>query len=147
MSETFKNAEGRRVVSVDTAEELGEVKHLIVDRTANRIDSIHVTGKGTSAEVVRWSAVSAFGDDAVVTSEGEVAEQVTAGRDAEMTTGNITMLGSRILNTSGIEEGQVEDVVFEPKSGELLAVITANGQIEVERLRSLGSYALIVESD
>ncbi len=147
MRESFKNAEGRRVVSGETAEDLGEVKSFVVDPTARHIDAIRVSGRRSSAEFVRWSSITAFGVDAVVTAGDGAVEEASAERETEAVNGKITMSGSRILNTSGLEEDEVRDVIFDTDTGELLAVETSTGQIDASRFRALGSYALIVESD
>ena len=56
------------------------------------------------------------------------------------------MLGTRVLTVDGRELGTVTDVEFDTDSGAVVRVQTDQGPIEPDRLRSLGSYALVVDS-
>jgi len=58
--------------------------------------------------------------------------------------GDVTMIGSRVLTTGGLDIGVVEDVEFETNSGAVVRVVTGQGPLEPERFMSLGSYALVV---
>lgn len=147
MIETFNHADGRRVVAADTAEELGTVKGFVVDQGARRVEALHVSGKGDGAEVVAWDDVQAFGTDAVMVEAASALHQVSGQHATEMVRGHIAMHGSRILNTDGFEEGIVEEVYFETETGALTRVKTGSGEVVGERLRAVGSYALIVDPE
>lgn len=60
--------------------------------------------------------------------------------------GVVTMLGTRVLAVDGREVGTVTDVEFDTDSGVVVRVVTDQGPIEPDRLRSLGSYALVVDN-
>lgn len=142
---TFSAAQGRSVVAADTAETLGEIKSFVVDPTASRIDAVHVSGRGERAQIVPWSAITSFGDDAVIAEAAHVAEQVSTEREAEAAKGKIAALGVRVLDTNGFELGTADDVAFDVDTGELTGVHTGQGPVDAGRLRALGSYALIVD--
>jgi uncharacterized protein YrrD len=146
MTETFTGAEGRSVVASDTAEGIGEVKGFVVDPTASRVDAVHVSGRGKKAEVVAWSAITSFGADAVMADSASTPEQVTTDRETQAVRGKVSALGSRVLTTTGFDAGTVVDVEFDTGSGELTAVRTDTDTFSRDRLRSLGSYALVVEA-
>lgn len=147
MSATFNSAEGRPVVAADTAESLGEVKGFVVDPTASRVEAVHVSGRGRKAEVVPWTSVHSFGDDAVVAEQADSTEQVSTDYEKAAVKGKIAAVGSRVLSTAGFEIGTVEDVMFDTGTGELTGVLTEGGRIAADRLRSLGSYALVVDPE
>lgn len=146
MTETMTNAAGRRVVAADTAEELGEVKGFVIDATATTIDAIHIAGRGKKATVVPWSSISSFGDDAVMVNQAEQTAQAGSDREVESVKGQIAMRGSRILTTHGFEDGTVDDATFDASTGAITAVTGTNGTIDGSRLRSLGTYALVVDA-
>ncbi len=146
MSETFSGSHGRLVVAIDTAEEIGNVKGFVVDPTAKRIDAVHVSGRGKNAEIIAWASIRSFGNDAVIAKTADAAVQVSGDHDTQAVKGNIEMQGSRVLTTTGLAHGTVEDVTFDAESGELLGASTTDGgYVEASRFRALGSYALIVD--
>lgn len=146
MTETFTGAEGRSVVASDTAEDIGEVKGFVVDPSATRVDAVHVSGRGRKAQVVDWSAISSFGADAVMADSSSTPEQVSTERETQAVKGKVAALGSRVLTTTGFDAGTVVDVEFDLGSGELTSVRTDTATFGADRLRSLGSYALVVDA-
>jgi len=55
------------------------------------------------------------------------------------------MVGSRVLTVEGRSAGKVVDAEFDTETGAIVRVITDNGAVDAGRVRSLGSYALVVE--
>lgn len=147
MSDTFNDADGRAVVAADTAETIGKIKGFVVDPTASRIESVHVAGRGRKADVISWSSIRSFGADAVMAEMAEAAETVAPGRDTKAIKGKVVARGTRVLDTNGFEHGTVDDVMFDAASGALTGVLTSEGHIGADALRSLGSYALVVDAD
>lgn len=146
MAESFNAADGRNVIAADTAETIGEVKGFVVDRTASRIESVHVAGRGRKAEVLPWSSISSFGSDAVMTEVADATERVSGEHDKLAVKGKIVARDTRVLDTNGFEQGTVDDVMFDPDSGSLTGVLTTNGHVDASRLRALGSYAMIIDA-
>ena len=140
MIETFSAALGRSVVAVDTAENVGTVKEFVVDRLAQRIDALRIAGHRKKAKFLPWSSVRSFGTDAVVAEPDSTTEQ-TQPADERV---EKAMVGSRVLTTAGCMIGKVTDVRFETADGTIVGVDTDTGPIEAARLRSVGSYALVV---
>lgn len=135
---TFNGAKGYPVVAVGSAEPIGDVDGFVLDETATRVDGIRV-GRGRGARLLPWSSVQGFGDDAVI------ATAPGSGGDDDALTGRPEALGARVLSTSGFELGQVSDIEFDESSGEVLTVAAGSASIDVGRVRSLGSYALVVD--
>lgn len=146
MSETFNNSEGRRVVAFDNAEDVGEVKGFVVDRSATRVESLHVGGRGRRADVVPWSHVRSFGPDAVVIDAADAVARVDGDLETDAVKGNVVVRSSRVLRTDGTEAGSVEDVMFDVESGELTGALTTEGHIHASVFRSIGSYALVIDA-
>lgn len=147
MIESFNGCDGRAIVASDTAENIGEIKGFVVDPTATRVESVHVSGRGRRAQVIPWSAITSFGVDAVMAELADAAETVAPGRDTEAVKGKVVARGTRVLDTNGFEHGTVDDVMFDPATGNVTGVRTSLGQHDATRLRSLGSYALVVDAD
>lgn len=146
MSQTFSEADGRRVVAVNTATEIGEVKSFVVDPTSARITAIQIGGRGGRADLVEWDHIEAFGDDAVMVVHDEAVHQPDE-REKDAVKGEIRLRDSKVLDTAGFEHGTVADVMFDPATGAILGVLTTEGHIGADRLISLGSYALVIQSE
>lgn len=145
--ELFSHVSGRSVVASDTAETIGSVKGFVLDAMGRTIEAVHIDGNGKRAIVLPWSAVSSFGSDAVMASSGDDPSTITNNHERSAVSGDVTMIGSRVLTTGGLDIGTVDDVEFETDSGAVVRVLTGHGPIESDRLRALGSYALVVTPD
>jgi uncharacterized protein YrrD len=144
-TDTFTNARKRRVVASDTAESVGSVKGFILDPGGRRIEAIHIDGHGRHAAILDWSAVAAFGADVVMAHAGDNPSSVGSDHEKAAVKGAVTMLGTRVLTTGGAEVGTVADVEFDTDSGDVVRIFTDEGSIDAARLRSLGSYALVID--
>ncbi len=146
MIDTFNAADKRTVVAGDSAENIGKIRGFIVDAGANRVEAVHISGRGKNADIVEWSSLR-FGGDAVIVESGDAVAQVSEEREVLAVKGPLAMRGSRVLDTGGFELGTVEDVSFDSETGELVTVRTTTGEVDAARLCSLGSYALVVDAD
>jgi len=144
--DSFEAALGRPVVAADTADDLGIVKSFVVDKTGSRIVAIHVAGRGSNAEIVPWASVRAFGADAVVAEGADAREPASSERDVMAAKGQVDAIGSRVLTTAGFSSGEVQNIFFDAGTGALTGVLTDEGEIDIGRVRSLGSYALVVDA-
>jgi uncharacterized protein YrrD len=144
-TDTFSNVEGRAVISSGSAESIGSVKGFVLDSGGRRIDAIHIAGHGKRAVILPWPTVEAFGADAVMAAGGAEPSTIDNDHQKEAIKGDVSMIGSRVLTVDGREIGIVEDVEFDTGSGAVVRVSTDQGPIEARRLRSLGSYALVVD--
>ena len=138
MSETFRSAEGRKVVASGTAEDAGLVEGFHVDAGATRIESVGLAGRKHKGELVPWSAVQSFGPDAVMITGTQQTSEDFEPR---------TLRGARVLSTAGFELGSVDDVSFDAGTGALISVSTGTDTITADRFSSIGSYALVVSAE
>lgn len=139
MTETFRSADGRKVVEVGSAEDVGKVSGFSVDLAATRVESIGLAGRRHHGELVPWTSVESFGPDAVMVMVKGVEQ---ASEDFEPR----TLRGRRVLSTAGFELGTVDDVMFDAGTGAIVSVSTATETIAADRLQSVGSYALVVKA-
>ncbi len=141
----FSEATGRAVVSQSTAETVGHVADFVIDPQSHSI--VAVTLKKTHrGHTVLWSALSAFGVDAVTVPDVEVIVD-TSDAVAALGGKDHRLVGRRVLNTDGEDLGKVTDVEFDPATGRLTAVLLANDSVRGDRLIGIGSYAAIVHAD
>ena len=146
MSERVSESLGRPVVAADTAENVGEVKAFVLDRSGRTITQLHIAGRKRSAAMVNWSDLSGFGTDAVMVASHDTFTDSVEERADEMVRGHVEVIGARVLDTDGFEHGVLADLEFDPATGAVIAAIGDGRQWPSDAIRSLGSYALVVES-
>ncbi len=140
----MSEALGRRVVATDSAEDIGEIKNFIIDRAGRNITKVHVVGRKKNAELLEWSSLQ-FGPDVVMATSGSDVVEVQQDRDLDSVKGNIDYFGARVLDTNGFEHGTVTEVEFDPSDGSIVRV-HGEAPIDVERVRSLGTYAVVIDA-
>lgn len=147
MTSILSEVLGRRVVAADSAADLGEVKAVVPNRSGRVIDGIHVSGGKRNPELVNWSDVTAVGPDAVMVGSAGALEEWTDDRTDEAVRGHVDFLGSTILSTDGAILGSVSDVHFDDDDGVIVGLLHEGGRIEGERIRSIGTFAVVVAAD
>ncbi len=148
MSDTIAMSDvlGRQVVSVADAETVGEVRALVLDRQASQVERLQVAGRKRSAELVDWNRIDGVGPDAVMIKAGDDVHPKEA-EDEPYVRGDIEIIGAMVLDTAGYDVGTVSDLHIDASTGEVLAAMTATGRIPAERIRSLGTFALVVDPE
>ena len=144
MSDSFRRARGRKVISRANAGELGAVSHLLIDAQRRHIAAV-VIGRGKKARLIDWAQLSGFGPDAVmVGNEGALRppanERERAGAD-----GKLELVGKRALTERGNELGTLDDVTFDADTGALEHLLVRNHHIPAGALLGSGSYAAILD--
>ena len=66
---------GQSVISMDSAEEIGSIKHFVVSPDVSRIERLHVDGRKKKAEFVEWDDLESFGNDRVMVSSSSEPHQ------------------------------------------------------------------------
>lgn len=149
--ELMSRALRRRVISGQDAQTVGEVKALLLDRTGQRIEALHVAGRARNAETVAWQDIAAFGPDAVIIRPEAALQPAADEQQDDVIRHRVDILKGRVLGTDGFERGTVDDVVFDPTTGAVqsLTVHTPNNnmiQVPAASLVSLGSYCWVVDA-
>ncbi len=142
----LSEADGRRVLSRGSAEEVGELKHVVVDADARRITALHVAGRKKKAELVDWSEIVGFGADGIIVSDERALRAPGDELERAVTAGDLDLDGRLVLDDAGVSPGVLTDVVFDEATGELIAFVCDEQEIAASRLRAVGPYCVIVRA-
>jgi uncharacterized protein YrrD len=143
---SMRSVIGQPLIAVDDAEQVGTVKHFVLSGRVDRIERLHVEGRGKNAQFLSWNDLRSFGDDRVMVSRSGSVSAADDTRDRDAAEGSVDVLGARILDTAGFEHGRVDDVDFDTETGDVVSVVSSGGtRFPASALRSLGSYALVVD--
>ena len=143
MSERFAAASGRKIVSRTSAEELGNLAHIVVDVKRRQVASL-VVGKGRKALLIDWEQVSGFGPDAVMVADESALHPPRDDREHAAASGKLELVGKRALSDMGNDLGTVTDVVFDPVTGALENLVLGDRETPAASLLGVGSFAVIV---
>lgn len=146
MSDSFRNATGRKVVSRASAHDLGVVAHLLVDAERRAVAAL-VIGTGKKAQLVDWEQISGFGPDAIMISDDGALRGPADGRERLAAEGRLELIGKRALSDTGNELGAIDDVSFDPDTGALDTFRVAGHEIPAGALLGSGSYAAILDAN
>jgi uncharacterized protein YrrD len=145
MSDSFRQANGRKAVSRASARDLGAVSYLLVDAGRHRISAI-VVGRGKHARLVEWAQLSSFGPDAVMVADEASLRPPGDDRERAGVEGKLEIVGKRALTRRGNDLGTVDDVTFDAVTGALEMLEIADRQIPAGSLLGSGSYAVVLDS-
>ncbi len=143
MSDSFRQASGRKLISRASAQELGTVAHLLVDGERRQIAAV-VTGRGKKARLVDWAAISGFGPDAVMVGDEADLRPPADDRERLAADGKLELLGKRALTESGHEIGTVDDVTFDTGTGALESLRVGDREVSAGAMLGSGSYAVVL---
>jgi sporulation protein YlmC with PRC-barrel domain len=144
MSERFEAAIGRRVVSRTSAEELGNLGHLVVDVEQRQVTSL-VVGKGRKARLVDWEQVSGFGPDAVMVADDDSLHEPRDEHERAAADGKLDLIGKGVLSDMGNGLGEVSDVAFDPASGVVETLVIGEHEYPAASVLGAGSFAVVVK--
>jgi sporulation protein YlmC with PRC-barrel domain len=145
MSDSFRNANGRKVVSRASARDLGAVSHLLVDADQRRIAAV-VVGRGKKARLVDWAEVSGFGPDAVMVGDEGALRSPVDDRERAGADGKLDLVGKRALTKRGNELGTLDDVTFDPATGAVEMLRIGDREVPAGSLLGSGSYAVVLDA-
>jgi uncharacterized protein YrrD len=143
MSESFRAALGRRVVSRATAHELGTVAHLLTTVDCHQVATV-VIGRGKKAQLVDWVDLSGFGADAVMVGDESALRSPRDDRERRAGAGKLEVLGTRVLTEAGNELGVVDDISFDPSSGTVELLLVGDLHVGADTVLGAGSYAVVI---
>lgn len=143
MTDSFREAMGRKVLSRDSADELGRVSHLVIDASVGRVSGL-VVGTGRKAGIVDWDEVTGFGPDAVLINDEDAVRSPADERETAAAQGKLELVGKRALSETGNELGQVTDVEFDTDTGRLETIVVGDQEHPASALLGAGSYAAVL---
>jgi len=144
VSESFRNSSGRKVVSRASAQEVGEVRHLLVDAQQRHVAAV-VIGRGKKAQLVDWAHLSGFGPDAVIVADEGALRSPVDDRERAAAEGSLELVGKRALSERGNELGLIDDVTFDADTGELEDLLIGDRRVQAGSLLGSGSYAAVLD--
>ena len=136
----------RPVIAVSDAQEVGSVKNLVLDRAASRVERIQVAGRKRSPELVDWERIRSVGADAVMINASDAVHESRADEDDDLyVRGDIEVIGAAVTTSAGFDDGEVTDLHIDAGTGAILAAMTSNERVDADRIRSLGTFGLIID--
>jgi len=143
MTDSFRQAAGRKLISRTSAQDLGTVAHLLVDAQRRQIAAV-VVGRGKKARLVDWSQISGFGPDAVMVGDEGALRPPADDRERLAADGKLEILGQRALTELGNAMGTVDDVTFDTGTGALVHLRVGDREIPAAAMLGSGSYAVVL---
>jgi sporulation protein YlmC with PRC-barrel domain len=145
MSDSFRRAAGRKVISRTSARNVGAVDHLLVDAEQRRIAAV-IVGRGNKAQLVDWAELSGFGPDAVMVSDEGALRPPFDDRERAAADGKLGLVGKRVLTERGNELGTLDDVTFDPETGFVEMLLLGHREIPAGSLLGSGPYAVVLDA-
>jgi uncharacterized protein YrrD len=145
MSRSLRDLLGAPVIASDTAQRLGDLQEVLLAERPDRVVGIRISDATRHHAVVDWQHVE-LGPDAVMVDHDSHVRTAEAGVEEEAASGHRSLLGATILDTDGASLGVVDDVTIDERSGDIESVRAGATAISRGSLRSLGRYALVVQS-
>jgi len=145
MTDSFRSATGRKLISRASAGELGVVGHFVVDADERRIAAL-VVGRGKKAQLVDWAQVSGFGPDAVMVIDDGALRAPVGDREQAAADGRLDLIGKRVLTEQGNALGVLDDVIFDASTGAVAMLRIGDRDIPAASLLGSGPYAVVLDA-
>ncbi|TMK48581.1 MAG: hypothetical protein E6G66_10020 [Actinobacteria bacterium] len=140
----FKEADGRKVVSAESAESIGRIDAYVIDTGARSVSAFRLEKVKGDATFVSWEDVQ-FGPDAVVVPSSDRLRTARDETEARLASKDLQPIGKLVLDEAGTALGKVGDVEFDPGTGAIIEFdLGDQGTITADRLLGLGAYAVVV---
>ena len=140
----FREAEGRKVVSAESAESIGRIEAYVIDPRARSVSAFRLAKVKGDATFVSREDVQ-FGPDAVVVPSSDRLRTARDEAEARAASKELQPIGKLVLDDSGTALGKVGDVEFDPATGAIVEFdLGGQGIVTADRLIGLGAYALVV---
>lgn len=140
----WRSALGRDVVDTSSAKTIGTVEALVIEPETRRVTALVVAGADPS--VLDFSALTAFGRDAV-TVDGTAALRAPADdREKRVVDGELDPIGTQVLTEDGDLLGVVADIDVDREDGLVNSIVMADDQLAATRLLGVGSFAVVVRA-
>ena len=110
-------------MSRGSAEQIGTLRHIVVDATARRIVALHVEGRKKRAQLVDWERIVGFGPDAIMVDSEEALRTPQDPHELQVASGKLDLSGRLVLSDRGNGLGSLSDVEFDESTGALEALV------------------------
>jgi len=119
---------GRQVVSLEKADKIGEVDHVLLDLQKQQAVALKVKPLGffTSDKILSWSGITSIGEDAVTIQSASLLQE---GNDAPLSSypSAASLSGSKVMTQDGQQVGSVGDVDIDIPGGQVTAYLLSEG--------------------
>ncbi len=140
----FREADGRKVVSAESAESIGRIEAYVIDTGARSVSAFRLAKAKGDATFVSWEDIQ-FGPDAVIVPSSDRLRTARDEAEARAASKDLQPVGKLVLDKSGTALGKVGDVDFDPGTGAIVEFdLGDQGTVTADRLIGLGAYAVVV---
>ncbi|MGA5375896.1 PRC-barrel domain-containing protein [Streptomyces griseoincarnatus] len=133
----------RPVMDTNAAQSIGQVDSLVVTARPPRIAALRLKKTNGGGTLLTWQNVHAIGPDAIMARAN--AREGTTDDLTKQAAACRNLTGRRILSERGTEIGLLQDIDFDPESGQVLDLLTSSGTLPGKGLLGIGSYAVVVQ--
>ena len=116
------DAFGRSVIAYDTGERIARVEDLVFAQSSNQLVGLLITEAGlfSSAQVILFSSIQAFGPDVIVVPNKSAVKRVNQVSEIKQILKHSNVLkGTRIITTNGRNLGTMVDLYFDDQTGKV----------------------------
>ncbi len=142
----FSQARKSDVVRTDTATKVARVDGFVVAAGPARVALLRLGKVMTEGSLVYWDDLQGFGPDAATIVDASVIRTPEDELERRAESGELEILGKRVLTERGDELGAVTDVDFDVETGAVTSLLTRSEAISGQRLIGHGRYAVIVSA-
>jgi len=139
---------GRPVVTLDTAEDVAEVRDVVFSHATASVVGFTLNKRGFLGsplkELLPWSRVTALGRDALMIETGAALGAGDRAMEDAAAGGDRDVVGASVMTDGGTRLGTVEDVIVQVADDATVVGFEVHGP-EVERDR--GSATLLIPVD
>lgn len=141
-----------KIVSIESGEELGEVKRIIIDHNNGNFLGLFLKNKN----IIHAEDIGKFGEDAVmVQSEKELMPLKDNSEFEEIIKAKIRIIGNKVVTQSGVELGEVKDYEVSEERNKLYKIFVSTGFLKdlfkgeliitEDKIISIGKDAIVVK--
>ncbi|MPZ67205.1 MAG: hypothetical protein GEU83_17440 [Pseudonocardiaceae bacterium] len=142
----FSQARKSDVVSTDTATRVARVDGFVVATGPARVALLRLGKVTTEGSLLYWDDLQGFGPDAATIADASVIRAPDDELERRAESGELEILGKRVLTERGDELGAVTDVDFDVETGVVTTLLTRSEAIPGQRLIGHGRYAVVVSA-
>jgi uncharacterized protein YrrD len=120
---------GRAAVIREGGQKAGKVKDLVIDPTGRQVlGFVLVESAFKKTHVARWAAMQTIGEDNVIFSTiGDVVKAAGAPEIKDVLDSKLRFKGRKLQTTAGKDLGEIDDVQFDERSGQVLGYELSGG--------------------
>jgi len=136
--------EGRRVVTMDDAQQVGTVRRLVVDAATGTVVAAALDGATGPNTLLPWAKVKSIGPDALMIESAQLLEEPDQGARERIEAGVFDLEGKTLYTDHGDSLGSLEDIEFDEQTGRIVRLHVTGHALPLQRFVAVGPDAVIV---